>query len=334
MSLRYLDHVRLWRSTALVGIALGAAACSTTTVASRPQPPGVAEMQASEAPATFSFPAPAGTHYVWIERRRFDAGVAGTDVADRDQSELAWDVSMHPSALDTIVVDQRLVRVTSDHNGHTVVSGAPHADVQLVIDSGGTLEDVRGLDEASRAVRSMAAPGMEAWADRMFSPEALRTHVVTRHQLFFGDIVGRPTREGSTWIVSRRPESNALLRRYTVEGSEPCDASPAGAPTTCSRLRVRVDVDPSVATGLAGSLVERYVRSKGGQPSALSMRSAGYGLRGTLLVQPATMLSAGATLREAGRVSFASGDKHYDVDLRAVTEDRYEYGPRPVSQLH
>jgi hypothetical protein len=333
MSLRHLDRAQgLRRCSAVSALALAAAACSTTTVVSRPRPPGVAEMQGREEPSTFTFPAPSGTQFVWTERRLFDAHLAGTSAAERDVTELAWDVSMHPSSLDTVVIDERLVRIAFDHDGRTVVSGAPDALVQLVIDSGGTIEEVRGVDQAARVVRSMAAPGMEAFADRMFSPAALRALVAARQELFFGQIVGRPTREGATWIIPHRehPAGNELMTRYTVEGSQPCDASPSGAPTLCSQLRAQIEIDPRVAMEVAGALVERQLRLHGGNGAALSVRSGGYGMTGTILVQPATLLMAEATLHEAGRVSFAADGRQYDVDIRAVTRDRYDYGPSPA----
>lgn len=322
----------LWRRTLRVGLVLGLSGCSAT-VARRPPSPGAAEMQATQGPATFSFSPPQGTtRFAWTERRSFDATIAHTKAADRNESELRWDVSIHPSSNDTTVIDQRLVGVSFAHDGATVVSGRPDALIQLVVDSGGTLQAVSGVDAASRAVRALASPGMDAMAGRMFSPQALDALVRARAQLLLGDVVGRPTAEGATWIVPSRTGGNALFTRYTVEGTKPCDATPEGGRTECAQLRVWVDIQPRVAEDAASALVERHTR----QPVQDFARTpegarARYVMWGTVLVQPATLLPAGADVREAGHVTLSSGDKSYRVDLRARTEDSFEYGPRAVA---
>jgi len=327
-----LDPMRLWRCSLPVGLALGVAACSESTIPQRAQAPGVAEMQGREEPATFRFWAPAGTQFVWTQRRKFDAMLVGTDIADHDQSELRWVVSMRPSSSEPTVVDMRLVGVSYVHDGHIMVSGETDALVQLAIDSEGTLQSVSGADEAARAVRALATPEAQPIVDRMFSAAALSTLVRTRTQVMLEDVVGRPTYEGATWIVPQRSAGNALFTRYTVEGARACDAGPGGETTACKQLHVWVDVQPRAAEALARSLVERYAREKDEQVAPLPQWSGGYHLWGTLLVQPATLMPAGAELREAGHFSMASGEKRYDVDLRAVTDDTFVYGTRNVAQ--
>jgi hypothetical protein len=141
-------------------------------------------------------------------------------------------------------------------------------------------------------------------------------------------VVGRPTGEGETWIVQQAPGGNALFTRYTVQGTQPCDATPQGAPTECTQLRVWTDVRPSVASSLASSLVSMATH----QPAQPAAGTPGrYVMWGDVLVQPSTLLPASATLHEAGHLSLLSGGKAYRVDLRALTEDRFEYGPARVA---
>jgi hypothetical protein len=324
---------RLWRCSFQLSLVLGVAACSASTIAQRPQAPGVAEMQGREEPATFRFWAPLNTKFVWTERREFDAALVGTDVADHDVSELRWVVTMYPTASEPTVIDQRLERVSYEHAGRKVVSGAPQgAVIQLAVDSEGTLQSVSGLDAASRAVHALAPPEEAPLVDRMFSSAALGALVRARTQLMLEDVVGRPTHEGATWIVSQLPASDALFKRYTVEGARPCDASPGGEPTACTQLRVWVDVQPRAAETLARSLIERYAHERGQQVALLPEWKGGYHLWGMMRVQPATLLPAGAALREAGHLSMVSGGTHYDVDLRATTDDTFEYGPTNIAE--
>jgi hypothetical protein len=315
---------RLWRSTALSSAVLCACACNTTTLSGRPHS-GVAEMQGREKPARFSFPPPAETHYVWTARRTFDAAIVGTTLADHDVSQLQWNVSTRPTPGDTTTIEKRLVRATVMHNGRSVIDGAPGVGIELVVDAGGNIQDVSGLDEASRTLRALAAPGMQAWADGMFSPQSLRTLIVSRHDLFVGDVIGRPTAPGTTWLVTHRPGSAALLRRYTVEGNQACDG------TMCSRLRVHIDLDPRVYDEVAQRLVAGYVRSQGLDASKLSTRSTmASTMRGTQLVQPATMQTYGATMRDAARIEVAAPGRNYEVDVRGTTQDAFQYGPPPL----
>lgn len=325
-----LEMCRLLRRSLGVALVFGATACSAT-VAQRPPAPGAAEMQGKQEPSTFTFSPPQGnTRFSWTERRRFDASIAQTQAAERDESELRWDVSMHPASNDTTVIDQRLVGVSFERDGRTVLSGKPDAQIQLVFDSEGTLEAVSGVEDASRVIRGLASPATAAMVGRMFSPQALDALVRSRANLLLGDVVGRPTAQGATWIVPARTGGNALFTRYSVEGTKPCDATPEGGRTECAQLRVWVDVEPRVAQDAATALVERHT-SQPVQGIAPERPRPRYVIGGTVLVQPATLLPAGATLREAGHITLLSGGKSYPVDLRASTEDRFEYGPRSVA---
>ena len=332
MSFCDLYPPRLWRCSLQVALVFGVAACSESTIPQRPQAPGVAEMQGRQEPATFRFWAPPGTQFVWTERRKFDAALVGTDVADHDESELRWFVTMHPTSSEPTVIDARLVNVSYTRDGRTLVSGETDAIIQLAVDSEGTVQSVSGLEAASRAVRTLASADARPVVDRMFSGAALGALVRARAQMMLEDVVGRPTHEGATWIVPQLPGSDALFKRYTVEGTQPCEAAPGGASTACKQLHVWVDVQPRAAEALARSLIERYAHEQNKQVAPLPEWSGGYHLWGTVLVQPATLMPAGAELREAGHLSMASGGTRYDVDLRAVTDDTFVYGSPNVAE--
>jgi hypothetical protein len=323
---RRLQIAQLARSSSLLIVALGAAACSSSG-ASHGGARGVTAMQAAQ-PDDFTFAVPAGTHYVWTERRTFDAALAGTSIAERDKSAMRWDVVARPSASDATTFDQRIVRVRAAHDGAPVVDGVPtDADVQVLVDSGANVQDVRGLDAAATSIQALASPSMAGRAARLFSAENLRELVVTRHDLFRGDVVFRPAREGSTWIVAPRSPGEPTLRRYTVEALEPCDGA------TCARLRLAIALDSSAIEGIARGLVERQLAShrgedssQGGDGSRWTVSRARYTIDGTALVEPATLLPHGAVLTEKGDARVTGPDgASYEVVVTAHTVDRYDY---------
>jgi hypothetical protein len=300
---------------AAVAAAAGPVACNTVETTPAPRG-GVAEMQAVE-PRNFVFAPPAASHVIWTERRTFDVSIARTEHSEHDESELRWHVSTHPSLYDTTVVDQRPLYVTASHDGRGIVDGAPAlADVQLVVSAGGNLEDVRGLDGASLALRSLAAPGMELRAAQLLSPEALRTIMVTRHDLFVGDVVGRPAHTGATWIVPRKPAGAALLRRYTVEGPRQCGER------MCSSVRLHVDLDPHALNAAVIAAVARYGEMQGA-PSTPQVAGAIYSMDGEIFIDPRTMRTVGATLADTGRARVTVAGGSFDVDVRGVTQDTF-----------
>jgi hypothetical protein len=308
--------LRTSSSLGLLLLLAGAAACTTTTTTPAPRP-GVAEMQGVSAPSAFSFAPPDGTHYTWTERRAFDAALLGTRVSESDHTELRWDVSMHHSTFDTVVVDQRLVQIRATHDGRSVVDDAPAgATLELVIDAGGNLQEIRGVDAVSNAIRALAKPGMDSDAARMFSPRDIRTLAATRHEMLVADVIGRPTTPGSTWIVSER---DAPLRRYTVENMVPCDDG------VCQLLRMHIEADAGAITKLARRLGQRYAQEQGTDPSAISVRGQRYVMWGTALVQPATMLDRGASWNESGRATVNLPDKELTLEVRASTLESFEY---------
>jgi hypothetical protein len=293
-------------------------ACNTVDTMPAPRT-GVTEMQPTE-PKTFVFTPPAFSHLIWTERRTFDVSVAGSPDSEHDESEFRWDLSAHPSLYDTTVVDERPLYVSVSDDGRSIVEGAPApSNVQLVIDDGGNLQDVRGLNETSRALRFVAAPVADARAARLLSPEAIRTIAVTRYDLFVGDLVGRPTGGGATWIVPRRSGDAALLRRYTVEGPKQC------GDRMCSALRVHIDLDPHAIDGLAVAAVERHGRWYGGT-SGLQLRSVVYAMDGEILVDPRTMRTFGATLADTGRAVVGGPNATFEVSVRGLTQDTFHGG--------
>jgi hypothetical protein len=303
------------RSSAVIAGIAGAFACNTVVTTPAPRV-GATEMQPTEA-QSFTF-APPPSHVIWTERRTFDVSLAGTPVTEHDESELRWDLSTRRSLYDTTVVDQYPLHIAASHDGLGIAEGTPApVNVQLVIDSGGNLQDIRNLDSASLALRSLAVPGMGHRTANLLSPEALRTIVVTRHDLFIGDVVGRPAYVGATWIVPRRPSGTAILRRYTVEGARTC----AGE-RVCTPLRVHIDLDPEIIHEVAIGAVERHSGTRGDLRPRL--RGATYSMDGEVFVDPRTMATLGATLTDIGRaiVEVPEGGA-FEVDIRGNTTDTF-----------
>jgi len=101
---------------------------------------------------------------------------------------------------------------------------------------------------------------------------------------------------------------------------------------TCARLRVDVKVDPRVLTDNAVALVKSHFAAVGRDPSKVSVRRASYGMSGAMLVEPATMLSHGASLAEVGTVTVAGpAQEELTVELKGTTELAYDDEPPPVA---
>jgi hypothetical protein len=84
-------------------------------------------------------------------------------------------------------------------------------------------------------------------------------------------------------------------------------------------------------------LVRSRVAAAGGDPSKVAMREASYGMSGSMLIEPATMLSHGASLAEQGMVTVADSEKNeLSVEIKGKTEISYSYSgaaaARPASE--
>jgi VCBS repeat-containing protein len=77
-------------------------------------------------------------------------------------------------------------------------------------------------------------------------------------------------------------------------------------------------------------MVKSRVIAAGGDPSKVTVKQATYGMTGSMLVEPATMLSHGAALAEGGTVTVADPEqRQLTVEIKGTTEIAYSYSNAP-----
>ena len=314
---------RIVAASCVVALACGAAACSMSDEQDSARS-GSAEMQ----PDVFTFAPPDGARGVRTEHRRYEASLVGTPLRNLEEDELRWNVESKRTG-DGFTVHQELSHVTMKHDGETLVDkdvkpGAVAAD--LVIDKAGNLVDVRGLQGASKAGQSLLAPDAPPTEERAFSTQNLKALIATRYEQTLGDVVGRPTKIGTSWTTQGRPGGPVISRTVTVQKTEPC------GPMMCAVLQAVYKLNPRALLTAADDLVSDYARWDGRAPSKMKVQAAMYSMQGTLLTEMATMISHGASLDETGKVLFEGPKGPMEIDLSGKTDISLQ-SAAPVSSL-
>ena len=312
-------------ATSAVGFLLGVSACSTSDEQETAHSAS-AEMQ----PEVFTFAPPDGTKGMRTDHHTFEASLVGAPLRSLDERELRWNVEAKHSG-DQYTVSQELAHVMIKHDGETMIDKDVEPGkvvAQLLIDKAGNLVDVRGLEGTSRALQALFAPNLDPAAQKLaakdLSPQALRAMVATRYEETLGDIVGRPTKVGTSWTTQGRPGGPVVSRTVGVEKTEPCgDAN-------CVRLQAVYKLNPRAMISIADEVVAKYAHTVGHAPSKVDMQSATYSMQGTLLTEPATMTNHSAALDETGKISFEDHKKPMEIDLQGKTEINFEYA-KPTS---
>ena len=308
----------------IVAVCIGVGGCSMgeESLGAR----GAAEMQGD----SFTFAPPDGTRGVRTERRRYEIALVGTPLRDLEEDELTWSVAAHRAG-DNTTIDQELTHVTLKHDGETLIDrdidpGAVKA--QLIVDRAGNLVDVRGLEGASKTLRSLVAGGpggaSTREAGRDLSTEDLEGLVAERYDETVGDVIGHPNKVGSSWTTQGEPGSPVVSRTVSVQSVEPCGGA------TCARLHATYKLDPHSLVTLAGEVVRDYAKWAGQSPAKMSVQAAMYSMEGALLTEPATMVNHHASLDASGKVLFAGPKRPMEIDLTGKTEIAFDY-VRPVT---
>jgi hypothetical protein len=325
MMVRQLSHLARLGLVITASVGATSAACSKKQATPPPEPP---TLTAGGAPAqSFKFAPPDGTKFVRYDRRREERSIVGAPMRTLDEEELRWKVSIDKSG-DHYSVKQDLTHLTLKRNGKVVADGDVKEGIsaELVIDKDGNLQTVKGLDKTAARLRELAAPGMEQAVAQTFTPQYLSDLVANRYRVLFGETIGRPATPGASWTVTNPPGSFVASRKVTVERIEPCGDK------TCARLREDFNIDSRVMADTAVAMVKARIMAAGGDPSAVTVRSASYGMSGAMLVEPATMLNHGASLAETGNVTVSSkSGEDLTVELKGNTEIVYAYPPSPVA---
>ena len=221
-------------ASSVVALLLGVAACSMSDEQESSRSAS-AEMQ----PESFTFAPPDGMRGVRTEHRRYEVSLVGAPLRNLEERELRWNIESRHTG-DQFTVSQELAHVTIKHDGETVIDKdlAPGAVVaQLIVDKAGNLVDVRGLEGESKALQALAASDPGRATERALSPQTLKALVATRYQTI-GDVVGRPTKAGTSWTAQGRPGGPILARTVTVDKMEPC------GPMMCADLQAIYKLNP------------------------------------------------------------------------------------------
>lgn len=325
MFVRQLSHV------ARLGLVVTAVLGATSGACSKEpsQPPAESPALTSAAtPMMFRFAPPDGTQFTRTDRRKDEFAIVGAPLRRVDEEELQWKVAMKRKG-DQTHVKQDLVHVTIKRDGKVLAEGKVEEGIsaELVLDRDGNLMEVKGLDKTAARLRELASPGMEQQVEQTFTPQYLSDLVANRYRVLFGETIGRSAAPGSSWTVTNPPGSFVASRKVTVDRHEQCGNA------TCAHLRVDFKVDPRVMSETAIALVKTRVQEGGGDPSKVKVKSASYGMSGSMLTEPATMLSHGASLAKVGTVTVATAAQEMTVEVKGMMEISYAYGPAPVAAL-
>jgi len=303
----------------LVGSVIG---CSKT----EPSPESAASVDRSQ---VFRFAPPDGMEYTRTDRRTEEVAIVGAPVRRVDNEELRWRIRMGREG-DGYRVKQDLVYLSLGRDGQTLAQGKLPEGISatLLIDNRGNLTRVEGLEKTAEIFRALVSPGREAEAEQLITTQTLSDLVASRYKIMFGDTIGRPSAPGSSWTITNPPGSLVSSRTVTVTGHEACGTA------TCARLQVDFKLDPKVVTNAGVSMVKSSVSAAGEDASKVAVKSANYDMRGWMLVEPATMLSHGASLTEGGTVTVTDAEKGGEVtiQIKGATELSYSYADNRVSE--
>lgn len=275
----------------------------------------------------FRFDPPHGTEYVRTDRRSEEVLIVGTPVRRIDDEELRWRSRIERVG-DEYRVKQDLVYLSLARNGEPLVEGKVPEGIwaTLLVDEEGTLKEVSGLDETAETLRSLVAPGREAEADQFITEEAFAELVAARYTFLSGGTIGRPSAPGSTWTIENPPGSLVASRTVSVTGHEGCGSA------TCARLKVDFELDPEVVTNAGIRLVKASASAAGEDPATVTARDATYEMSGWMLIEPATMLSHGASLSEAATLTVVDATEgEVTIQIKGTTELSYAYGSRAAA---
>jgi hypothetical protein len=308
----------------LVAVCAGLGASATGCSKEEPSPASAASVAQGQ---KFRFAPPDGMTYVRTDKRRREMGIVGAPLRRVDDEELTWNISVEHKG-DMYHVKQELVHVSDQRDGRILAEGKPPQGIaaELVIDKDGNLVDVKGLDKAAEVMHSLVAPGRETEAARLLTPDFLSDIVASRYKLLFGDTIGRDATPGSSWTITNPPGAFVSSRTVTVSRQESCDGA------TCARLQVDFRLDPREVADNAGDMVRFRVAASGGDATKVNVKHADYEMRGSMLVEPATMLPHGAQLDEGGTVLIADPDgQEVTVQIQGTTQLSYSYPSTPTA---
>jgi hypothetical protein len=246
---------------------------------------------------SFQFAPRIGSKFRHVMTRAEELAIVGTPFRQLEEWTITWDVSLTAENNATLMRGE-LAALELKVNGVQVLKGdevaSKKAFVEILLDSSGTVIDVRRTDTITDAIVSAANPESASVVRAIFDPEALRYHFAGLVSERTADLTGHPANSGASWQIEADPNAPGLATRTLRVG----DAEPCGA-FSCVKVARETRIAPEVVWAAAKHDVEEYVKSQGGDVTKVTLAKADVQLTDEMLVEPATMQFHGASFLQA-----------------------------------
>jgi hypothetical protein len=264
-------------------------ACSSTQNSSR----------APNADRTFMFAPRVDMKFRHEMKNLDEVAVAGSNYRDSVESRVLWEVTVTQEGDTKYFYHRRLLELGLKVNGADVLVGpeiaSQRAEVVQMMSRDGHVIDITGTEQVTQALKTVVPPAERARVAEVFSPENLRTMLMTRAVDAFDEVVGKPTDHGSTWSSKM---GNGPLRGKQVL----VDSSVGCGPKTCRKLKRTFDVDPEKVGDFARRRVAAFLASSGLEPGSMRVVEAKLKVEDTFVVEPDTCHFHDANLAQEGKV--------------------------------
>lgn len=248
-------------------------------------------------PAAFTYAPALETPRRESMRRIEEVSIPGSPMRESEQWSMEWQVTTTRET-NLFRRNLRLVGLKINVNGAEQLRGdevkASQAAIDVLTDKDSNVVDVRGTEELSKAIVSLADPKAQPVLERVFSPARLKMLVVVRSMELHADFVGRPTAVGSQWIAT--DQSSNATRKISIVGETPCGA------TQCLKVVREYDLDQQSVYGQISARVAAYVQAQGGDPTQVSLVGMEVKLEDQLVIDPATMDFHGARFNQEAKI--------------------------------
>jgi hypothetical protein len=210
-----------------------------------------------------------------------------------------WEVAVTQEGDTKYFYHRRLLELGLKVNGAEVLAGpeiaSQRAEVVQKMSRDGQVIDITGTEQVTQALKTVVPPAQRARVAEVFSPENLRTMLMTRAVDAFDEVVGKPTDHGSTWSSKM---GNGPLRGKQVL----VDSSVGCGPKTCRKLKRTYDVDPEKVGDFARRRVAAFLTASGLEPGSMRVVEAKLKVEDTFVVEPDTCHFHDANLAQEGKV--------------------------------
>jgi hypothetical protein len=284
----YGSRVRVsWVSSTLIAVMLSVA-CTSEQVPAK---------DAETAPY-FEFAPPVGLVFRHEMRHLEEFTVPAESFREALEWRILWEVRVDEEG-DYYRYHRRLLELGLTVNDQPVLIGnemaAQNAEIVQMMLRSGRARDVTGTEQLTEAIASLAPEAQQTAVAKQFSPTNLRELLLERAVDVFDDVVGKPTRVGSSWPAR---ESAGLLHRKGVR----VDSALACGDTVCRKLVRSYDIDQQMLGDVARRRVARFSAQQQWDPDALQVVETNVVAEDSFVVEPNTCLFHDALSTQQGRV--------------------------------